>query len=203
MAEISAQAVKELRQRTGAGIMDCKQALTETNGDFDKAIEALRVKLQGKLNKLASRDAAEGIVHSYIHATGKVGVLVEINCNTDFVARNEDFTTFAHEVAKHIAASPDIRYVNVDEIPAEKREAELKVFQQQAEDKPENIRAKIAEGKLQKWFKEVVLLEQQHFSTEKHDGKTIDQLRADLSTQTGENIVIRRFARFAVGDEVS
>jgi elongation factor Ts len=199
--QISAAAVKELRQRTGAGMMDCKNALAETGGDMDKAIELLRVRMGSKIGKLAGREAAEGTVQSYIHATGKVGVLVEVDCNTDFVARNEDFIAFAKDLALHIAASPAVRWVSEEDVPEEARDAELRVFTQQAEaeGKPENIRARIAEGKLNKWLEEVVLLKQPHVNPDKHDGKTIEQLRGDLSAKTGENVVVRRFSRFAVG----
>jgi elongation factor Ts len=202
MTEISAAQVKELRQRTGAPMMDCKNALTEAGGDMDKAIELLRVKMGSKIGKLAGREAAEGTVQSYIHATGKVGVLVEVDCNTDFVARNEDFIAFARDVALHAAASPTVRWVSEDEVPADARDAELRVFSQQAEaeGKPENIRERIAEGKLKKWLDEVVLLNQVHVNADKHDSKTIEQLRADLSAKTGENVVVRRFSRFAVGE---
>jgi elongation factor Ts len=196
---ISAKLVKELRDKTGAGMMDCKKALEETGGDVDKAVELLRVRLGDKALKMGGREATEGTVQSYIHGNGKVGVLVEVDCNTDFVARNEDFIAFAREVALHIAASPTVRYVSEEEIPEADKEAELRVFEQQAADKPENVRAKIAEGKLRKWTEEVVLLKQQHVNPEKHDSKTIEQLRAELSGTTGENVVIRRFARFAVG----
>jgi elongation factor Ts len=197
--QISAKDVKALRDRTGAGMMDCKKALTESGGDVDKAIEWLRVKGLSGAAKLAGREATEGTVQSYIHANGKVGVLVEVDCNTDFVARNEDFIAFARDIALHIAALPTTRYVSEDEIPQEAREAELRVFEQQAADKPENVRPKIAEGKLRKWMEEVVLLNQEHVNPDKHDGKTIEQLRAELSAKTGENVVIRRFARFQVG----
>ena len=196
---ITAAQVKELRDRTGAGMMDCKNALGETGGDMDKAVELLRVRLGDKALKMGGREATEGTVQSYIHGNGKVGVLVEVDCNTDFVARNDDFIAFAREVALHIAASPTVRYVSEEDIPPAGREAELRVFEQQAADKPENVRAKIAEGKLRKWMEEVVLLHQQHVNPDKHDGKTIEQLRAALSGTTGENVVIRRFARFAVG----
>ena len=196
---ISASAVKELRQKTGAGMMDCKAALQETGGDVDQAVEILRVKGQAKAAKRGERAAAEGAVASYIHANGKVGVLVEVDCNTDFVARNDDFIAFAKEIALHIAASPATKYVSEDEIPEEAKEAELRVFEQQAADKPENVRPKIAEGKLRKWMEEVVLLNQEHVNPDKHDSKTIEQLRAELSAKTGENVVIRRFARFQVG----
>jgi elongation factor Ts len=139
-------------------------------------------------------------VQSYIHSNGKVGVLVEVDCNTDFVARNDDFVAFAREIAMHVAASPQTRYVSEDQIDAQAREAELRVFEQQAADKPENVREKIAEGKLRKWMEETVLLKQPHVNGDKYDGKTIEELRAELSRQTGENIVVRRFTRFAVGE---
>ena len=196
---ITAALVKELRDKTGAGMMDCKKALEETGGDVDKAVELLRVRLGDKALKMGGREATEGTVQSYIHGNGKVGVLVEVDCNTDFVARNEDFIAFAREVALHIAASPTVKYVSEEEIPEEAKEAELRVFEQQAADKPENVRAKIAEGKLRKWMEETVLLNQVHVNADKYDGKTIEQLRAELSGTTGENVVIRRFARFAVG----
>jgi elongation factor Ts len=196
---ISAAQVKELRDRTGAGMMDCKNALAETDGDIDKAVELLRVRLGDKALKMGGREATEGTVQSYIHGNGKVGVLVEVDCNTDFVARNDDFIAFAREVAMHIAASPTVRFVAEEDIPEEDKQAELRVFEQQAADKPDNVRSKIAEGKLRKWIEEVVLLKQQHVNPDKHDGKTIEQLRAELSGTTGENVVIRRFARFAVG----
>ena len=196
---ITAAQVKELRDRTGAGMMDCKKALEESGGDIDKAVELLRVRLGDKALKMGGREATEGTVQSYIHGNGKVGVLVEVDCNTDFVARNEDFIAFAREVAMHIAASPGVRFVSEDDVPEADKEAELRVFEQQASDKPENVRTKIAEGKLRKWMEEVVLLKQEHVNPDKHDGKTIEQLRAELSGTTGENVVIRRFARFAVG----
>ena len=197
--QISAADVKALRERTGAGMMDCKKALTESGGDADKAIEWLRVKGLSGAAKLAGREATEGTIQSYIHANGKVGVLVEVDCNTDFVARNEDFIAFAKDVALHIAAMPATKFVSEDEIPEDAKAAELRVFEQQAADKPENVRPKIAEGKLRKWMEEVVLLNQGHVNPDKHDGKTIEQLRAELSAKTGENVVIRRFARFQVG----
>jgi elongation factor Ts len=197
---ISAADVKELRQRTGAGMMDCKGALQETGGDMDKAVELLRVKMGNKIGKLSDRTASEGTVQSYIHANGKVGVLVEVDCNTDFVAKNEDFKAFAREVALHIAAAPTTRFVSEDEVTEEARAAEVRVFEQQAADKPENIRPKIVEGRVKKWLEEVVLLNQKHVNEEKHESRTIEQMRADLSAKTGENVVIRRFVRFAVGE---
>ncbi len=197
---ITASDVKALREKTGAGMMDCKNALTETDGDMDKAMELLRVKMGNKIGKLAGRDATEGTVQSYIHSTGKVGVLVEVDCNTDFVARNDDFISFARDIAMHVAASPTAAYVSEEDVPAELKEAELRVYEQQAADKPENVRGKIAEGKLRKWYEEVVLLNQPHINGDKFDGKTIEQLRADLSAKTGENVVVRRFTRFSVGE---
>jgi elongation factor Ts len=196
---ISAKQVKELRDRTGAGMMECKKALEETGGDMEKAVELLRVRLGVKADKMGGREATEGTVQSYIHGNGKIGVLVEVDCNTDFVARNEDFIAFARELAMHIAASPTVRYVSEDEIPEADKEAELRVFEQQAADKPENVRGKIAEGKLRKWTEEVVLLKQEHVNADRHGGKTIEQMRAELSGTTGENVVVRRFSRFAVG----
>jgi elongation factor Ts len=198
--QISAKDVAALRQRTGAGMMDAKRALEEAAGDADKAVEILRVKMGSKIGKLADREASEGTVQSYIHANGKIGVLVEVDCNTDFVAKNDDFKAFAREVALHIAGAPQTRYVSEDDVPADAREAEVRVFEQQAADKPENVRPRIVEGMLKKWLGEVVLLNQQHVNVDKHESKTIEQLRADLSAKTGENVVIRRFARFAVGE---
>jgi elongation factor Ts len=200
VADISAKDVKALRDQTGAGMMDCKRALQETDGDIDAAVELLRVQLGNKIGKLAGREATEGTVQSYIHANGKVGVLVEVDCNTDFVARNDDFVGFARDIAMHVAGSPTTRYVSEDEIPGEERDAELRVFEGQAADKPENVRSKIAEGKLRKWMEETVLLKQQHVNADKFDGKTIEELRAELSAKTGENVVVRRFSRFAVGE---
>ena len=198
--QISAKDVAALRQQTGAGMMDCKRALEEAGGEMDKAVEILRVQMGNKLGKLADREAAEGTVQSYIHANGKVGVLVEVDCNTDFVATNADFVAFARDVALHLAASPQTRYVSEADVPQDAREAEARVFEQQAADKPENVRPRIVEGKLKSWLGDVVLLNQPHVNTDKYDGKTIEQLRGDLSAKTGENVVIRRFARFAVGE---
>jgi elongation factor Ts len=199
MAEIKASDVKALRDRTGAGMMDCKTALQESEGDMDKAIEILRVKGQAKAAKRGEREAAEGIVTSYVHSTQKIGVLVEINCETDFVARNDDFQEFAREIAVQIAATGP-QYVTQDEIPEDAKQAELRVYEEQASDKPENVRGKIAEGKLRKWMEEVVLLDQEHVNKDKHAGQTIEQLRAAVSSKTGENVVIRRFSRFQVGE---
>ena len=196
---ISAAQVKELRDRTGAGMMDCKQALSETGGDVAQATELLRVRLGDKALKVGGREATEGTVQSYIHANGKVGVLIEIDCNTDFVARNADFVAFAREIAMHVAAVPTTAYVTEEEVPQEVREAELRVYEQQSADKPENVRPKIAEGKWRKKLEELVLLKQEHINGDKYGGKTIEEMRAELAGQLGENVVIRRFSRFAVG----
>ena len=198
--EISAKDVKALRDRTGAGMMDCKAALTESGGDVDKAVEILRVKGQAQAAKRSGRVASEGQVASYIHAGGKIGVLVEVNCETDFVARNEDFQGFVRDVALHIAAA-NPQFVSEDEVPEDVKQAEARIFEEQASDKPDNVRPKIVEGRIRKWLEEVVLLNQEHVHGEKHDGKTIEQLRQDISAKTGENVVIRRFTRYQVGEE--
>ena len=201
-AQISAADVKALRERTGAAMMDCKSALSEAGGDSEKALEILRVKGQASAAKRSGRSTSEGVVSSYIHAGGKIGVLVEVQCETDFVARNDDFGDFAREIALHIAAAAP-RYVSAEEIPAEEEQAERTVFEQKAaeEGKPENVRDKIVEGQLSKWRKEIVLLDQVHVNAEKHEGKTIETLRSEASARTGENIRIARFARFQVGAE--
>ena len=196
---ISAAQVKELRDKTGAGMMDCKKALSESGGDLEQATELLRVRLGDKALKVGGREATEGTVQSYIHANGKVGVLIEVDCNTDFVARNDDFVAFAREIAMHIAAVPTTAYVTEEEVPEDVKEAELRVYEQQAADKPENVRPKIAEGKWRKKLEELVLLKQEHINGDKYGGKSIEEMRAELAGQLGENVVIRRFSRFAVG----
>ncbi|HKP20740.1 MAG TPA: translation elongation factor Ts [Thermoleophilaceae bacterium] len=199
---ISAQDVKSLRERTGAGIMDAKAALQESGGDIDKAIEILRVKGQASAAKRGERVASEGVVASYIHAGGKIGALVEVDCETDFVARTEDFQAFAYDVALHVAAS-NAQFVSREDVDEQAKEAELRVLREQAatEGKPENVQEKIVEGRLNKWLEEVVLLEQTHVNEDKHESKTIGELRTELAANTGENVVIRRFARFQVGGE--
>ena len=197
-AEIGAKDVKALRDRTGAGMMDCKKALTEAGGDIEKAIEILRVKQGKKIQDLGERTATEGSVQSYIHAGGKVGVLIEVDCNTDFVASNEEFVSFARDVAMQIAATPSLKYVSRKEVPADVRDAEARIYEQEAAERPENVREKIVAGKLDAWLKTIVLLEQEMHNP-KFEGKTVQQLRDELTATTGENIVIRRFARFAVG----
>ena len=199
MPEISAADVKALRDRTGAGMMDCKRALTESGGDVEKAIEILRKKAGKRIEDRGDRIASEGTVQTYIHHTGKIGVLVEVDCETDFVARNADFVGFAKDVAAHIAAAGP-RWLTPDDVPALERDRELAIFEQEAADKPAEIRDKIAAGKLAKWFSEVVLLEQVHVNADKHEGKTIRELQHELAAKTGENVFIRRFERFIVGD---
>jgi elongation factor Ts len=199
---ISAQDVKALRERTGAGMMDCKAALQEAGGDFDKAVEILRVKGQASAAKRGGRAAGEGVVSSYIHADGKLGALVEVDCETDFVARTEEFQAFAREVALHVAAA-NPRYVSAEDVPEEDKEAELRVLREQAagEGKPENVQERIVEGRLKKWLEDVVLLDQTHVNEDKHGGKSLEELRAEIAAGTGENVVIRRFVRFQVGEE--
>jgi elongation factor Ts len=201
--DIKAADVKALRDRTGAGIMDCKSALAEAGGDVERAIEILRVKGQASAAKRSGRATSEGIVTSYIHATGKVGVLVEVQCETDFVARSDEFKEFAREVAIHIAGAPSPPLViSADEIPEDAREAERKVFEAKAreEGKPDDIISKIVDGQLSKWSKEAALLEQEHVRTDAYDGKTIEELRAEIASRTGENVRVARFARFVVGE---
>jgi elongation factor Ts len=199
---VSAQDVKSLRERTGAGIMDAKAALQESGGDVEKAIEILRVKGQASAAKRGERTATEGTVASYIHAGGQIGALVEVDCETDFVARTEEFQAFAREVAVHVAAS-NPQYIAKEDVDEEAREAELRVLREQAAGtgKPENVQEKIVEGKLNKWVEDIVLLDQKHVNEDKHESKTIGELRAELAANTGENIVVRRFARFQVGEE--
>jgi len=196
--EVSAQDVKALRERTGAGMMDCKKALTEAGGEIEQAIEILRVKQGKKVQDLGERVATEGTVQSYVHAGAKVGVLIEVDCNTDFVATNEDFVRFARDIAMQIAATPTVKYVSREDVPAEQCDAEARIYAQEAADKPENVRERIVSGKLDSWLGTIVLLEQEMHNP-KFEGKTVQQLRDELTATTGENVVIRRFVRFAVG----
>jgi elongation factor Ts len=179
-------------------MMACKRALTESEGDIEKAIEALRARGEAQAAKRSGREAGEGTVQSYIHSNGKIGVMVEVDCETDFVARNDDFVAFARDLALHIAAAAPLALTE-DEIPAEDREREERIATEQAADRPENVRERIVSGKIDKWLNEVVLLRQKHVNEEKFEGKTIEDLRSKLAADTGENVVIRRFARFAVG----
>jgi elongation factor Ts len=198
MTEITAKEVKALRDRTGAGVLACREALTEAEGDLERAIDILRARGQAQAAKRAGEEAREGVVQSYIHAGNKIGVLVEVDCQTDFVARNEKFVDFARDLALHIAAAAPIA-VSDEEVPAEDRDREQRIAVEQAADRPENVRERIVSGKLDKWLDDVVLLRQKHVNEDKHGGKTIEELRAELSSETRENVVIRRFTRFAVG----
>jgi elongation factor Ts len=195
----SAKDIKALRARTGAGVLACREALSEAQGDVEQAIEILRTRGQAQAAKRAGAEASEGVVQSYIHSGNKIGVLVEVDCQTDFVARTEKFIEFARDLALHIAATAPLA-VSDDHVPAEDREREQRIAVEQAADRPENVRERIVAGKLDKWLDEVVLLRQKHVNEDKHGGKTIEELRAALASETGENVVIRRFARFAVGD---
>src|SRR3954449_12134578 len=199
---ITAADVKALRDRTGAAMMDAKSALVEADGDVERAIELLRVKGQASAAKREGKGTNEGVVASYIHANDKVGAMVEVQCETDFVARNEDFRAFAYEVALHVAATAP-QYVTTDEISPEEREAERRVFEEKAreEGKPDNVVEKIVAGQLAKWGQEVAQLYQSHVNAEKHDSKSIEELRQELAAKTGENVRIARFAYFRVGDE--
>ena len=198
---VSAADVKALRERTGAGMMDCKAALEEAGGDSERAIEILRVKGQASAAKRAGRGTGEGVVSAYIHANRKVGAMVELQCETDFVARSEEFQAFAYEVALHVTAAAPL-YVSADEIPDDERAREREVQLERAREdgKPDEIVERIVEGRLKSWTREVALVEQEHVNSEKHEGKTIEALRADLSARTGENVRIARFARFRVGE---
>jgi elongation factor Ts len=198
MTAVSAKDVKALRDRTGAGVLACREALSEADGDVERAVEILRTRGEAQAAKRAGAEAGEGVVQSYIHAGNKIGVLVEVDCQTDFVARNEKFVEFARELALHIAAAAPLA-VSEEDVPAEDREREERIATEQAADRPENVRDRIVTGKLDKWLDEVVLLRQKHVNEEKHGGKTIEQLRTELAAETRENIVVRRFARFAVG----
>lgn len=194
---ITAQQVKELREKTGAGMMDCKKALTETDGDMEQAIDLLRAKGAAKAAKRDEKSASEGVVGSYLHHSGKVGVMVEVNCETDFVANTDDFQQLARDVAMHIAAARPLA-VSTDSIPADEIERERAVYTAQVaeEGKPESIREKIVEGKIQKWFKDVALLEQPFV---KDPDRTVGDLVTEVSAKTGEKIEIARFARFSIG----
>jgi elongation factor Ts len=194
----TAEDVKTLRQRTGAAINACRDALIEADGDFDKAEELLRIRGASQAAKRADAQAREGVVQSYIHAGNKIGVLVEVDCQTDFVARNQKFIDFARDLALHIAAAAPLA-ISQEDIPAEEREREQRIAAEQLADVPEQARERAIAGKLESWLDEVVLLRQKHVNQDKHGGKTIEELRAALVAETGENIVIRRFVRFAVG----
>jgi elongation factor Ts len=195
---ISAKEVSELRQRTGAGMMDCKKALEETKGDMDAAVEHLRKTGAAKADKRAGREVREGLIGSYIHFTGKIGVMVEVNCETDFVARTDDFKTLVKNIAEHIAAAAPIA-VDKDQVPPEKVEQERRIFVEQVKQsgKPENLIEKIVEGKVAAYYKDVCLL---HQAWVRDDKKSIGDLVKELSSKTGENIQVRRFTRYQIGE---
>ena len=195
--DVSAKQVAELRARTGAGMMDCKRALEEAGGDLEKAVDVLRKKGAAKADTRAGREASEGLVDAYIHFNGRVGVLVEVNCETDFVARTEDFKQLVRDVALHIASAKPLA-VRVEDLPAELVARERKIYEAQAaeEKKPDAVKAKIVEGRLKKFFEEAALLEQKFV---KDDTRTVGDLVKALVAKTGENIRIRRFARFELG----
>jgi elongation factor Ts len=198
--QVTAQMVKELRERTGAGMMDCKAALAETDGDMEKAIDLLRKKGMASAAKKAGRVAAEGAVGSYIHAGGKIGVLVEVNCETDFVARTEQFQELVKDIAMHVAAA-DPRFVAREEVTPEVLERERAIFREQAaaSGKPANVVEKIVEGKVEKFYGETVLLEQAFV---KNPDQTVGQLVQEKIAKIGENIRVRRFARFRLGEGI-
>jgi elongation factor Ts len=195
--EIPAKLVAELRARTGAGMMDCKKALAETGGDMEKAVDLLRQKGAAKADKRAGREASEGLIGSYVHHDGSVGVLVELNCETDFVARTEDFKGLAKDLALHIAATNPLA-VRIEDVPAEVVQRERQVYEKQVAEqkKPENIRAKIVDGMLKKFYEERILLEQKFV---KDDKRTVGELVKELSAKTGEKVEVRRFVRFELG----
>jgi elongation factor Ts len=198
MAEVTATMIKDLRERTGAGMSDCKKALTEVGGDVDKAIDYLRAKGLAKAAKKAGREATEGAVVSYIHSGGRIGVLVEINCETDFVARNEDFQNFTKAVAMQIAAM-NPQFVRKEEVDADTvaREREVLLAKAKETGKPEPVIQKMVDGQIAKWMKEICLLDQAFV---RDPDKTIDQVQQELIAKIGENIRIRRFTRFELGE---
>jgi elongation factor Ts len=197
---ISASLVKELRDQTGAGMMECKKALIESGGDLAKAQEILRTKGLAGAQKRTGRHAKEGVIDAYIHLEGRIGAMVEVNSETDFVARTDEFRRLAREVAMQVAAKPDTRWISVDDVPEDQIEAERKIYAEKAaaEGKPENVIDRIVDGQLKAYFKETVLLEQPYI---REDSKTVRDLVTELASKVGENIVIRRFARFQLGQE--
>jgi elongation factor Ts len=199
---VSAAEVKALRERTGAPMMDVKNALEEAGGDEQKAIDILRKKGAASAARRGGRSTQEGVVASYIHADSRKGALVEVLCETDFVARNEDFQEFARQVAIHVAAM-NPQHVSFEDIPEEDIARERAIFEERAraDGKPENVIGKIVDGQLRKWASEVALLDQKHFNEERYEGKTIEDLRTEVAAKTGENVRIARFARFEVGQE--
>ncbi len=201
MAEISAKLVKELRDKTGAGMMDCKKALKENEGDIAKSTEWLRQKGITSAEKKSGRVAAEGIIASYIHTGGRVGVLVEINCETDFVARREEFQTLARNIAMQVAACPNVEYVKVEDIPSEisQKETEIEMGRDDLSGKPDNIKEKIVQGRIEKRLKELSLMDQAYI---RDQSISVEELVKQSVSQLGENILIRRFSRFVLGEGI-
>lgn len=201
MADISAKLVKELREKTGAGMMDCKKALTETDGDIEKAAEWLRKKGISSAEKKAGKVTAEGLVDSYIHTGGRIGVLVEVNCQTDFVARNEDFKALVSDIAKQVAACPQVEYVKVSDIPASlvEKEKAIEMGKDDLANKPENMREKIVQGRIDKRLKELCLLDQPYI---RDQNLTVEELVKQYISKLGENIQVRRFVRFVLGEGI-
>lgn len=199
MVDISAQTVKELREKTSAGMMDCKKALQESNGDIEKAIESLKQKGLASANKKSNRIASEGLIESYIHMGGKLGVMVELNCETDFVARNPDFQELARNVAMQIAACPTVRFIKLEEIPDQivQEEKNIELAKDDLAKKPKEIKEKIVEGRIQKRLKEMVLLEQPFI---RDNTIIMEELVKQYIAKLGENIQIRRFERFNLGE---
>lgn len=197
--EISAKTVKELREKTGAGIMDCKNALKEADGDMDKAVEILRKKGIAKAEKRSTREVKDGLVHAYIHPGGKLGVLVEVNCETDFVAKNQEFQNFVHNLSMHVAASNPLA-ITRETMPQDILEREYRIYQEQAKEsgKPQHIIEKIAAGKMEKFYAENVLLEQAYI---RDPEKSVKDYLTEVIAKIGENISIRRYVRFQIGEE--
>jgi elongation factor Ts len=200
MAEISSGMVKEVRERSGAGMMDCKNALVEASGDVEKALEIIQKKGLAKAVKKAGRVASEGVIQSYVHAGGRIGVLLEVNCETDFASRNDEFKKFVDELAMQIVGM-NAQYVRKEEIPATAVAKQKEIFEGQLkeEGKPQQAWPKIMEGKVNKWMSEICLIDQESFT---NPGKTIEQLRNELVAKIGENITIRRFVRWELGEGI-
>ena len=201
MAEIGAEKVKQLREMTGAGMMDCKKALQEVDGDVEKAVELLRQKGLASAAKRAGRAANQGLIESYIHFNNTVGVLVEVNCETDFVANTEGFRQLAKDIALHIASPAAPRYVSREEIPAEELDQERRIFEAQAKEmgKPEHVIPNIVQGKLKTFYEQTVLLDQPYV---RDDSRTIQQLLDEMGAKVGEKVAVRRFARYKLGEEL-
>jgi elongation factor Ts len=201
MSDITAAQVKELRERTGAGMMDCKNALVETGGDMEKAVELLRAKGLASAARRAGRSANQGLIEAYIHFNNTVGVLVEVNCETDFVANTDEFKALAKDIALHIASPAAPRFVSREEVSQDEIDHESEIFAKQAQEsgKPENVVGRIVEGKINSFFKEIVLLDQPFV---KDDSKTVQQLLDETSARVGEKVAVKRFVRYKLGEDI-